>query len=263
MSGYRKIVTELVRDGYVFVRINSVLVSDAQAALKKFLQSLGDNFEQWALTREGESEADVGVISKLKQGGFDEKMYVHFAHDLPVILEKAGIKETKQQRACLTLIERLYQELKDMALGVIDELDRKKLLVEGDFLRIVKNTFKLPKPHNVSVLRYLNYPDTPDYTAAKEHFDKSFLTIHLGDESGELYIVDKDEQWKSVSPPQGMALLFFGVKALYASKGLISPLRHKSVTTPGQARTAMVMFVHADVGREIADAGEAYAAFYR
>jgi 2OG-Fe(II) oxygenase superfamily len=256
MSDIATAVTDLLKDGYAYIPVDALAVANAQKAAQRLLRSIGSD-ESWSITRRGEDEPDLGVISKSKQQGYDEKSYFHFAVDLPILAPR---NITKQQRACLMLIERVYHALKMESSNIISELVRREELPieQLDIL----GSFRLQRPYSTSVLRFLNYPDTPQQTGAKDHFDKSFLTLHLGDDGGELYVQDTTGAWVLASPPQGMALVFFGVKALYASDGALKPLRHRSTTEPGKVRTAAVLFVHTNLDIEVKDAQRAYDEFY-
>jgi isopenicillin N synthase-like dioxygenase len=154
----------------------------------------------------------------------------------------------------------MYHNLKSLASSIVGELvKREDLPIEYALDALVP--FRLQRPYSTSVLRFLRYPDIPGQAGAKDHFDKSFLTIHLGDDGGELYIEDRAGQWVLASPPQGMALVFFGVKALYASNGVLTPLRHKATTEPGKVRTAAVLFAHVGLDIDVQDAQVAYDSF--
>ncbi len=260
-SLYSQATDDLLSNGYAFVPVDAVTVSNAMGATRMLMDSIGED-DRWTLTRSGELEPDVGFIRKSKSDGFDEKAYFHFARDLPLLLEFAGVRESVQQKACLQMVELLHRELRDLALAMIDELERRSL-VEPDSNNSMLKTFRLTDPYNTSVLRYLQYPDTKNQTGAKDHYDKGFFSIHLGDDGGRLYALDQSDRWIGVSPPPGMALVFFGVKALYASNGTLLPLRHKSVTVPGKVRTAMVMFAHADVGHQVVSAQDSHDEFYK
>lgn len=259
---YEKVADDLVENSYAFVPIDTVLVNNAMGATQKLLRTLGD-VKRWALTRDGEHEADVGHITKRYKDGYDEKTYFHFALDLPLLLDNAGVRESAQQKACLQIIEQLHMGLRSIALNIVTALqvpERELLSFATDGL--MRNTFRLHEPYNTSVLRYLEYPDINHQTGAREHYDKSLLSIHLGDDGGELYAFDRSGEWVAISPPPGMAVVFFGVKILYATDGKLLPLKHKSTTVPGRMRTAMVMFAHADVEHQVTDSQKSHDEFY-
>lgn len=260
---YERAAHDLIENGYAFVPIDTVLVNNGMGATRKLLGTISDN-KRWTLTRDGEHEADVGHITKRYTEGYDEKTYFHFALDLPLLLDNAGVRESAQQKACLQIVEQLHMGLRSIALNIVTALqapEHKLLCLATDGL--MRNTFRLNEPYNTSVLRYLEYPDVNHQTGAREHYDKSLLSIHLGDKGGELYALDRSDEWVAISPPPGMAVVFFGVKILYATKGKLLPLKHKSTTVPGRMRTAMVMFTHADVGHQVIDSQKSYDDFYR
>jgi hypothetical protein len=258
---YAKAVENLLRDGYAFVPVDAVAVANAMSATRMLMATIGEN-QRWMLTRLGEHEADVGLIRKSKVDGYDEKSYFHFARDLPILLEYAGVSESAKQSACLETVERLQLALRDLALGVVVELQKRNMLCQSTY-GLTYSTFRASEPYNTSVLRYLQYPDVKNQTGAKDHYDKGLLSIHLGDDGGELLARDKAGNWVAVSPPSGMALVFFGVKILSASNGELLPLRHQSTTLAGKVRTAMVLFAHADVGHQVVNAEESFHAFYK
>ncbi len=256
MSDIVTAVEDLLKDGYAYIPIEALAVMNAQMAAKRLMRSIGED-PRWSITRPGEEEPDLGVISRSKQQGYDEKSFFHFAVDLPVHAPK---NITKQQKACLRIIESLYHTLKSLASNLVSEMAKREE-IPIEYLCDPLVPFRMQRPYGTSVLRFLHYPDTPNQTGAKEHYDKGFLTIHLGDDGGELYVMDDQGNWVLASPPQGMALVFFGVKALYASNGVLKPIKHKSVTEPGKVRTAAVLFAHLDVGVEVRSAQEAHDTF--
>ena len=247
---------EMVRDGYAYVPFDSYLVEHAQQAYHILLRSVSAHGTPWSITRSNETEPELGFISKSGVGA-DDKTFFHFAFDLVTHLKKCDIPITKQQEVCLESIDRLYHALKMLARQVAAIFLEKSF--EVDVLTLITESFKSGIVSGTSTLRFLEYPDVVTQLGAREHYDKSFLTIHLGDSGGDLlgYI---ESEWVNVSPPPGYALLFFGVKAMAASRGKILPLRHKSTTIPGKARQAVVMFVHADVGLTVRSAQETYDA---
>lgn len=248
---------ELTRDGYAFVPISSALVGDALHAYQILLRSVATQQSSWVLTRPYETEAELGIISKSGQGS-DEKTFFHFAFDLLRYLKEKDIVLSKQQRACIFVINRLYQELRTLARNVASGLNEE---VFGPTLcDSVNDSFRCEIPYGASVLRFLQYPAVEGQDGAREHFDRSFLTIHLGDAGGELLALI-DGVWVSISPPQGNAVVFFGVKAQYVSKGAVAPLWHKAITVPGQLRQAAEMFVHIDVGTPVLNAQEFYDSY--
>jgi hypothetical protein len=249
-------VTDLLKDSYAYIPVDTILVTNAQKAAQRLMRTIGSD-NRWCITRPQEDEPDLGVISKTKREGYDEKSYFHYAIDLTLYAPK---DITKQQKACLRVIDKLYGSLKGVSHSVVTELvKRERLSIEHASDALIP--FRHQQPYNTSALRFLHYPDVPEQTGAKAHFDRSFLTIHLGDEGGELYIQDAAGDWILASPPQGMALVFFGVKALYASNGVLKPLRHKSTTEAGKIRTAAVLFAHIELPLEVRNAQKAYEAF--
>ena len=260
-SEYEQATDQLLSEGYAYLSFDSTLVDNARDAFKLFLRSLGKNKSRWSLKRPGEETSDVGVVEKDGQLGFDNKTYFHLSHDLPMMADRGGAAETRQQLVCLRTMNKLHDALKIQALNITLELIR-RCHVQPELTSLINDTFRLSRPHNVSTLRLLLYPDIPGQTGAKEHFDKSWLSLHLGDDGGEIMVLDASGQWVKASPPRGSLLFFFGVKALALSNGELKPLRHKSTTLPGKERTAAVMFVHADVGHVVSDAEAAYRHFH-
>ena len=253
---FEKVAQALARDGYAYVMFDAALVAQAQSAYQVLTRSLGAERSSWAITRPNEAEAELGFISRSGTDS-DQKMFFHFAFDLRERLMTSGVKLTKQQDVCLESIDLLYQALKSLTRRIACGFLHSSFGCE--ILQSIDEGFKPGVAYGASTLRFLHYPNTEDQRGAREHFDRSFLTIHLGDRGGALLAL-VDGEWVDVSPPQGYALLFFGVKAMYASSGAITPLRHMSTTTPTCAREAVVMFVHGDVGLTVHNAQATYEA---
>jgi hypothetical protein len=250
-----RLVDELFKKGFGYIPINAQLINNAKSAAQIFIDSLEGCHVGWDFTRQGESSPDVGVIEKI---GKDIKTYFHSTHDMPLLAH--GKRLTSQQRECLRVMDLCRRSLETLGLNIAAELET--CFENVDLKGLMLQASRMTVPYNVSTLRILSYPDVRDQRGASPHYDRSFISIHLGDSGGHLLIQNGDGAWERASPPQGSALVFCGVKVLELTKGRLKPVLHKSTTIRGKERTAAVMFVHADIGHPVSDAQKEYERFY-
>ena len=249
------LVGELSEKGFGYIPIDSQKINEAKDAARCFIESLVHVHGGWKFTRPGEHEPDVGVIDK---AGKDIKTYFHSAHDLGFL--KGNKPATSQQIECLRVMDGCRYLLETLGLDIAACLAGELGL--PNLKQLVRESAKLSSAYNVSTLRLLSYPDVSDQKGARAHYDRSFLTMHLGDSGGSLLIQNKAGMWEYASPPQGSALVFFGVKILELTNGKFEPILHKSTTARGKERTAAVMFIHTDIGRQVSDAEAEYKRFH-
>jgi len=258
-------VHNLIESGHMFVPVNSLLVQTASMAWKQIIARLEDFPEGFLVTRRGEPEADLGIIFRSGDGGGDYKYFFHLAHDLCAFMsprQKALFAEFKPQ---LAVLDNLLKHLNDVAFQVARQLDLKcGHLFNKALLPIVKFSAKNSTPYATTTLRSLWYPPAQSQAGACPHIDRNLFSIHVGDEGGMLqaYANEQSEVASPICIPEAHAAVFFGVKAVYLSNGVVQPLWHGSTVEEGKDRLAMVHFVQADIGFEVPKAVEAYRAFY-
>jgi isopenicillin N synthase-like dioxygenase len=250
-----ELVSNLLGRGYGYLQVDAQYVANAKDAARLFIESLKHIHMGWGFKRPGERELDAGVISKDAR---DIKTFFHSSHDLPLLMGNKPL--TPQQKECLKTLDACRRYLETLGKSIASHLGMEIGIPELSHL--VDQTTKVSRPYNVSTLRVLSYPDVADQKGASAHYDRSFLTMHLGDSGGNLEVFNECREWESASPPQGSVLVFGGVKALELTSGRLTPCYHKSTTIRGKERTAAVMFIHADSGREVPDAQKEYDRFY-
>ena len=250
-----RLVQDLQQQGFGYIPVDAQLIANAKDAARLFIDSFNHIYSGMALTRPGEHGPDVGIISKMDK---DIKTYLHLAHDMPVLLGNKPF--SPQQRECLSVMNTCRYQLETIGADVAARLDRQ--FGGTNFSSRVRKASRTSVPYSVSTLRFLSYPDVKEQKGASPHFDRSFITMHLGDTGGNLLIENKQGHWEQASPPQGSALVFFGVKVLELTGGKLKPSNHKSTTVRGKERTAAVMFVQADNGYLVPSAEAEYRRFY-
>lgn len=254
-------VTPLLDRGYTFIPVPESLVQPAKIEYRQLI----DRFQELpaaerAFARPGEAEAELGLIRRDGQAGKDRKWFVHYAVDWDALVTGPMTDHPTLALAAL------YQHVNELGASICSALlAARPELFAADVATSLQQAGSRAVSGGTNTLRGLYYPaataDAKPQTGAKGHFDRSFLTVHLGDEGGDLYAHESAETTEGVrvSPVAGQALVFFGVKAAIASNGQIEPLFHSSRTNPGEDRTALVQFLHADVGVVVDDAAAAYA----
>lgn len=253
-------VTELVTRGYVFVDVRRDLVEGAARQYLRLIEAYKDRSPgKVAFVRPGEEEPDLGLIFKNGKDA-DYKYYLHYAHD--------WWRHTEPPLSQVTLLAlfKLYRFNNQVAVMITKALVQAyPTLFPATIVRSTIEAAMESVPYGTNALRGLYYPTSAGsqfQTGAKGHYDRSFLTIHLGDMGGELiaHANEADAVGTAISPPPGKAVVFFGVKAALLTRNCIKPLWHSSRTVSGQDRAAMVHFIHIDVGQPVAHAGAVYRA---
>lgn len=251
----RSLVRTLLSEGMVLVSIDQTLVDDALGSCLEIITMFQDDPEKCSYTRVGEDEPDVGLVYRSGKNGSDHKYFFHYAHDL-----RLSEKAQKQ----FGILKKLYETLGRLSLNISQQFDDEYAeYFSGPLTTSILQSLLEPLPYSTTTLRGLWYPNTIDQNGAKAHIDRSFISTHLGDEGGKLWALQShdEKQGVVVSPPKGKALVFFGVKALYVSRGRLQPLLHRSTVEQTGDRKALVQFSHLDINIPVIDAKRAYDAF--
>lgn len=249
---------KLWEQGYTYIDVDESLVDSVKRGFKTFvgLREKRDDYVNWGLTRSGEGEIDRGLWAR-EGGSKDIKSVFHFDPALEVDLQDHNVLFTDPDRAFFVVANNLYHKLFMSASELLAECDAQYGTdMQMPFLDSASST-----PYATTILRNLWYPAVAGQKGAKPHLDRGLLTMHLGDEGGHLLaLTDKnDPNGERVSPPPGKALVFWGVKALWATQGRIGPLWHSSVTEADQERFALVQFNHIALPDYVVrDAAQAY-----
>lgn len=269
----RSYVTSLVRDGYVIVpqhihKIPLKTIARAIDSSQALIQIMTRLDCPTKFTRAGEHEAEVGLVHRAPKEGKDIKYFFHLAHDLRLLIKTVPELESrlKPHRQHIAALEALYYDLfyflkvvvlhTQLAVFALREL--RPSLAEQ-----FSKTFTESLPDSTSTLRGLWYPASESHRGARGHFDRSFITAHLGDRGGSLFGHREmgTGQAFDISPETGQILLFWGVKALIHSQGALKPLWHSATTRPDEDRQALVLFGHIDLPQPIEDAMMGYQQF--
>jgi isopenicillin N synthase-like dioxygenase len=243
-TDWNRVAKVLWEEGVAIFPIDESLVEPAREGFKQFLKRRDEKQDHadWCFQRPGESEHDLGLIQRAG-GEHDVKSFFH--QDSVLTFDSHFVHQFTEPQDVHFLVSN--HEL----LNHVSEAGRflTKALQE-QFGPQCSSAYsycsRVSMPYCTTTLRSLYYPDGPAQSGAKAHIDRGFLTIHLGDQGGNLQMLI-NEEWENISPPAGYAVAFFGVKALWVTKGKKGPLRHRSVTIPGHDRFAFVHFGHVPV----------------
>jgi isopenicillin N synthase-like dioxygenase len=256
---------QLIEQGFMFVPVDESLIQAANTSWRAFIEEEKDSKVGFPITRRGESSPDLGHIIRNGDNGGDIKHFLHLAHDFCRLLSDAGRKDFGAHYGSMYVsLDALRKHLDDVSIQIARQLDKKysslfREPLTPNMLRCSKNSI----PYATPTLRTLLYPSEPRQTGARVHIDRSFITLHVGDKGGTLLGCDGEfGNSFSISPSQGEAAVFFGVKVLHLTEGRIFPLWHKSTVEPNQDREATVHFAHADIGIDVVDARATYNEFF-
>jgi len=252
-------VRQLVEGGYATYRFDQGLIGRAQEECRRVIERFCHRpAVEREFTRLGEDEPDLGFIRRDGKGRGDDKYFFHYANDL----RRSDAPNLRAYE--LPAIAELYEANSGFAVEVGRYLcDAYPDLFPRRIITDLLCAGAVATPYSTNVLRGLYYPKKTDKEkrqGAKKHIDRGFLTQHFGDIGGDLlaYNDHHDEVGVRVSPPDGLVLVFFGVKVKYITGGAVEPLWHGSITEPGKDRQAMVQFNHINTGFEVRDANVAY-----
>ncbi len=258
----RDVVNELVTRGYVRVpfevhRIPEELIRTVSDTMASVIKQSRQFDERFTLTRRGESEPDMLLVHRGVAEGKDHKSFVHYSHDIPISLQK----EIIERIPTWVSLSRLQLELNRFVERICAVLETEHSSLFGAQLSpLFRRSVTRSIPYSTTTLRGVFYPPSLEQKGAKAHFDRSFLTAHLGDQGGNLYAHHALQRGSSVSvsPRTGEILLFWGVKAFMLSQGRVVPLYHSASTLQYRERRALVRFNHLTVGKKVIDARTHY-----
>lgn len=266
---WTRVAQDLCAKGYAFFPLgcDQNQIGNAQGTFKEFVARRAERGDAaaWQLRRQGEAEADLGLIQRT-DGSKDLKSFFHYDASLKGALEQSTASVALIDYTFLEAQASLYKHVTAIGYNIIGALEG-----TDEFTEMLSDLYQVsaaepesngPGPYDSTTLRSLYYPDSPAQTDARARIDQSLITIHLGDKDGELRALKSkdDPEGVAISPPPGYGVVFFGVKALWASGGKYGPLWHRSTTKPGQDRYAFVHFGHIPLfdGYQVKDAENAF-----
>lgn len=255
---YLNIINEVIKNGYALIDVKLPFLAEHRLAIKDFIQRrlAADDFEQWIYQVEGEDEAEHGLVKP--RVGKDLKYSFHDSNYLRQELAGANLVLTPEDERFLELNKKLYDYASSLAANLINALGKK--FKNKKLLYLYCEHVQVITPYSISILRNLFYPKAVEQKGAKKHIDKNLITIHFGDVGGNLvfYQDENDKIGQVLFIPEGQAVVFFGVKILWITKGKVQPLWHGSITEGGVERMANPFFAHVEVpGYVVKDAKEA------
>jgi hypothetical protein len=266
MNNLSQAVQALVEVGHMCIPVDGTLIEEAKAALRTVHDYCQGFRSDLSVTRRGEDGFDLGYIIRDGSEAADVKEFFHFAHDLCTYTDLNQKSWLHGLREELRLLGKVYTYLNELSLDIAQVLDdehghlfREKLLTQ------MKQSTRESRPYEVPALRSLWYKSHAKQLGASTHIDRNFLTTHFGDEGGKLIGRMGGEPGRpfECTPDKGFAVVFFGVKALYATNGKLQPFWHESEMVAGLDRRALVHFAHVDIGFPVVSARRAYEDFYR
>lgn len=189
---------------------------------------------EFSFTDDGSDTPDSGLIEKRVEDGKDPKFYFHYR---PIVTHQLAIRDVPFQKhfQLLQQCDDLYHRLKQTSEQIIQELDEE--MPECEFLQ---RLYARPE-HLRHTLRLLWYK--PGYeTMAKEHHDRSSLTLAVAESRPGLYFT-KDHALYHPSP--GRILAFNGIKSEIHTNGSLESMAHYVKNEElEQERWAIVFFTH-------------------
>jgi hypothetical protein len=264
-----------VRDGYVIVpqhihKIPTKTIARAIDSSQALIEAMAQFDCQTALLRYGEREPELGLVHRTPDDGKDIKYFLHLAHDLRFLIKTVPELEIKLRphRHHIAVLEALYYDVYFFLNVVLLHAKLEVLALRQltpDLIERFNKSFTESLPDSTSTLRGLWYPASQAHQGARGHFDRSFITAHLGDRGGSL-LGHREMglgQAFDISPKFGQILLFWGVKALMLSQGTLMPLWHSATTRPDEDRQALVLFGHVEIPHLVDDALVGYQEFCR
>ncbi len=243
------VATELHEVGYCTFPINEEIVARVRLLMPEFFNRrvVNGDISNWSFTIPTSHEFDVGVVMP-NDPERDTKYFYHHNRFLLQQLSKLRNKfMSREDHEFVNAVESLYQYTCDLGGEIIAALDRWfDYGALSEYCRTCMQSYPDVDPYSLTTARSLYYPAGPEQHGARAHYDKSFITIHLGDQGGELigFKDEEDDLGFPISPRPGEAIVFPGLKSKWVSRDELKVLRHKSITNPDQDRFAQVLFCH-------------------
>lgn len=252
---------ELVKQSYSIIKLpdNMPDLEEWHRLYRLFIERhAGKDEKNWQFTIPGEHEPDVGLIAP--RPGKDIKWFFHYNNYFKNQIAPLNI--SLEDRIFFAYCEEVSSCIREIGKLVCKKLDE---LYDFDISDSYDKCFDSFSPYSVSTMRGLFYPAVQNQFGAKAHPDRGLFAIHLGDKGGNLIALDgpDDQVGRIISPKSGEAVIFWGVKSLWVTKGRCKPLWHKSTTLPNVDRMALVGFYHVDIcDYLVLDAVQAEKDFY-
>ena len=204
--------------------------------LKRIIALPDEERALWTVDKEGLGKPDDGLVRK--DGGiYDKKWYFHYRQGLPADLASRGL-DLHPYFKWLNAQRTLHRRCREFILQFAQALD---LEMSGfDFAR------RLSEGHEKHVLRTLLYdpPEPGQIELAQEHFDKSSITLQLGESHPGLWIDSRDKKYVV---PENHTLVFAGVKLESRTEGKIKASLHGVIEEKpavAKQRWSIIFFAH-------------------
>lgn len=192
-------------------------------------------------------EPDLGYMRRFGEEEYGHKKdHKHIWHYNPAFGHRIRERACHEDERLFLSADRLYMAALTVACKVLMDLARAGY---PELLERFSQATNQPLPRSDHVLRGLLYDDklpreANQNIAAQGHCDRGVLTVHCGDDGGELFCI-KDGKVSTCSPRPGHAAVFLGVKAQILTHGELKPLLHGSVREANVCRRAWPFFAHA------------------
>ena len=202
----------------------------------EYYSSLSSSLQsQYAILEPGETKPDLGFKERDPKDGKDDKIIFQYNHELWELLFP-HLRTLEMRRFC-DAASVLYDLALARMLEVVQALDE---ALDGRF-----DLFSQSRSHLNHKLRLNRYRGRSGKLAG-DHYDKSFLTGHLG-ESQPGFIVKVEGGYHPVVNQPDTMTVFPGLKAPTATAGRIPlPLYHGATADTALAEPRMVIafFLH-------------------
>lgn len=217
--------------------ISSDLTPTILAGFEGLISHLQDlppaEWAKWQAHMPEDDEPEDGLIVRSRGEGKDPKMYWQWRPRTFGPLRQNGARFTPELTTFIVACKQLHRRCVDTSVRFAQEMDRQ--MPGYNFAGHMSSYVQ----HVLRILRY----DASATTAARNHVDKCFLTLHLAESRDGLWV------WgKPVSDIQDQAIVFPGLKAEIMTGKRILAAEHKVIQTPGVTATrwSVVFFAHTD-----------------
>lgn len=189
---------------------------------------------QYSILEPWEQKPDLGFRERSAEEGKDNKIVFQYSHELGPLLPSH--LQAPEITRFLAVASGLYDAVRKQVLAAVRELDE---ALDGRF-----GLYQRTRNYRHHKLRLLKYRDTEGELAGM-HYDKSFLSAHLG-ETSPGFLVKVSGAYHPVVTRTDTMQVFPGLKAPKATAGIISPLYHGAIVTNRipLARKSAAFFLH-------------------
>ncbi|PCD04185.1 flavonol synthase [Sphingomonas spermidinifaciens] len=240
------------RYGFAIVRdhgIDEGLIARAWAMTEALFALPEEQKRGWYVPGGGGARGYTPFKTEIAKGAthVDLKEFWHIGRELPAGHRFAAVMSPNIWPDVPEGFRDTFLEL----FAAFDAAGSRLLSAIARYLDLAPDWFERAVEDGNSVLRLLHYPpvteDAPNVRAGA-HEDINLITLLLGAEEAGLELLDRDDRWLPVKPPEGAMVVNVGDMLQRLTNHVLPSTTHRVVNPPperrGHSRYSMPFFLH-------------------